>query len=579
MKASDFIANFLSKHSSYAFGGQGSSVIHIVDSIYKHKKIKFIPGQSEQGSSLAADAYYRSSKKIGITIGTSGPGILNFLQGMACSYFDSIPGLYIAGAPVVSHLRRNKKIRQIGFQEMEVQNMVKPICKYSTLIKRIEDLNYELEKCIHIAFDGRKGPTLIEIPDDISRMIMPKKIIHFKKKIKKEYKKINYLKIKKLFKQSKRPLVVVGNGCLQSDSIKDIKKFIKNNKIPFAASWAAIHEFSTLDPLNMGSFGVAATRYGNFAIQKADLIIFLGTRLSTQMIGGNPMTFAPFAKKIIVDIDKQEFLSQRLPNVKLKINCDVKKFIKDLNKIKLIIQKNSIQNWVKKMSFLKKNYPILNLNNLKNTRFVDPYYFFDKFYMEIKKGSIVIPDASANLIWAYQTLKTKNKPDMFTAFNHSPMGYSLAASVGAFFGDKSKVITSIIGDGSVPMNVQELETIKNYNVNVKIFVINNKGYSLIKQTQETWLNSRYAGVDKSSGLSLPDNCKIAKSYGIKSMIIWNNKDLNKKLKKIYQTKGPLLIDVRVDPTSRVAPKIDYGKPLHDMSPGLPRDTINKILEE
>jgi len=180
MKASDFIANYLSKHADYAFGGQGSSVIHIVDSIYNHKKIDFIPGQSEQGSSLAADAYYRTSKKIGITIGTSGPGILNFLQGMACSYFDSVPGLYIAGAPVIDHLRDNKKIRQIGFQEMEVQSVVEPICKYSTLVKRIEDLNYELEKCIDIAFSGRKGPTLIEIPDDISRMTMPKKIIHFK---------------------------------------------------------------------------------------------------------------------------------------------------------------------------------------------------------------------------------------------------------------------------------------------------------------------------------------------------------------------------------------------------------------
>jgi len=578
MKASDYIANFLSKHSNYAFGGQGSSVIHIVDSIYKHKKIEFIPGQSEQGSSLAADAYYRSSKKIGITIGTSGPGILNFLQGMACSYFDSIPGLYIAGAPVTSHLRRNKKIRQIGFQEMEVQNMVKPICKYSTLVMRIEDLAYELEKCVQIALTGRKGPTLIEIPDDISRMNMPKKIIYFKKKIKKDLKKINYLEVKSLFKKSKRPLIVVGNGCLQSDSIKDIEKLIKSNKIPYTASWATIHKFSTSDPLNMGSFGVAATRYGNFAVQKADLIIFLGARLSTQLIGGNPMTFAPSAKKVIVDIDKQEFSSQRLPNVKLKINCDVKKFIKDLNKIKLVIQKNSIQNWVKKMSVLKKNYPILDQNNLKNKKFVDPYYFFDKFYMDIKKGSIVIPDASANLIWAYQALKTKNKPEMFTAFNHSPMGYSLAASVGAYFGSKNKKIYALIGDGSVPMNVQELETIKNYDIDSIIIVLNNQGYGLIKQTQETWLKSIYAGTDKSSGLSLPDNTKIASSYGIKSFTLKNNNDVKKNLRKILHSKGPILIDVLIDPKSRVKPKIEFGKPLEDMYPYIDRKKLNEIMK-
>ncbi len=579
MKASDFIANFLSKHSKYAFGGQGSSVVHIVDSIYKNKNIDFIPGQSEQGSSLAADAYYRSSKKIGITIGTSGPGILNFLQGMACSYFDSVPGLYIAGAPPVSYLRKNKKIRQIGFQEMEVQNMVKPICKYSALVKKIEDLNYELEKCIYIAFSGRKGPTLIEIPDDISRMNMPKKLKHFKPKIRNDLKKINYSKIKELMKKAERPLIVVGNGCLLSGSIKDTKRFIKNNKIPYTASWAVLHHFSSSDPLNVGSFGVAATRYGNFAVQKADLIIFLGTRLSTQMIGGNIKTFASNAKKVVVDIDKEEFSSQRLPKINLKINCDVKKFLNGLNKIKLIKRTNDIKIWVNETNILKKNYPILSVNNLKNKKFVDPYFFFDKFYSNIKKNSIIIPDASANLIWAYQTLKTDKNPEMFTAFNHSPMGYSLAASVGAFYGSKNKKVYALIGDGSVPMNVQELETIKNYDINSVIIVINNQGYGLIKQTQETWLKSIYAGTDKSSGLSFPDNTKVASSYGIKSFVLKNNNDVKKNLKRILNLKGPILVDVMIDPKSRVKPKIEFGKPLQDMYPYISRSQLIKIMEK
>ena len=190
MKASDYIANILSKHTSIIFGGQGSSVIHLIDSIKKNKKLQFIPGQSEQGSSLAADAYYRTSGKIGVTLGTCGPGIINFLQGMACSYFDSIPSLYIAGAPVVSHLRKNMSIRQIGFQEMEVKNLVKPITKYYSIIKDLKDLDYEFEKAISIAFDKRMGPVLLELPDDIQRTDMPKKLKNLKflkneKKIKK----------------------------------------------------------------------------------------------------------------------------------------------------------------------------------------------------------------------------------------------------------------------------------------------------------------------------------------------------------------------------------------------------------
>ena len=337
MKASNYIANFLSKHCKYAFGGQGSSVIHIVDSLKKHKKIDFIPGQSEQGSSLAADAYYRVSNKIGVTIGTSGPGILNFLQGMACSYFDSVPGLYIAGAPVTNQLRRNKNIRQIGFQEMEVQNMVKPICKYSSIVKDLDQLSYELEKCVHIAKTGRKGPVLIEIPDDISRMNMPKKINHFKIKSTKE-KKINSFelhKIGKMINNSKKPLVLIGNGCLVSDSIKDVKNFIKKYRIPYAASWATLHSFSTNDKLNSGTFGVAASRFGNFTIQNSDLIICLGLRLSSQIVGGNIKNFAPNAKKILIEIDKNEFTSQRLPKIDIKINADIKVFLKQFKKINI----------------------------------------------------------------------------------------------------------------------------------------------------------------------------------------------------------------------------------------------------
>ena len=576
MKASDFIANFLAKCSDYAFGGQGSSVVHIVDSIQKNKKIKLIPGQSEQGSSLAADAYYRASKKIGVTIGTSGPGILNFLQGMACSYFDSIPSLYIAGAPVTNHIRKNKKIRQIGFQEMEVQNLVKPICKYSKFVKRVEDLSYELEKCIFIAKDGRKGPTLIEIPDDISRLEMPKKIKSFKKKIKKT-KKIDLKKLSKLISRANRPLVVIGNGCLQSNSIEGVKKFIRKYKIPYTASWACLHLFSTEDDYNFGSFGVAATRYGNFSIQTADLLLFLGTRLSTQLIGGNPINFAPKAKKVLVDIDKNEFTNHRLPKIDLKYNCDVKDFIQSMNKEKFKFNYSNIKIWKENIKKLKKEFPILIGKNKKNNKYVDPYYFFNLFYSNIDHNSIVIPDASANLIWAYQSLETKKSPKMFTAFNHSPMGYSLPASVGAALGSKKKIY-AMIGDGSVPMNVQELETIQNYNLNVLIFVINNKGYGLIKQTQETWLKSNYAGVDKKSGLSLPDNCKIAKSYKIKNIILRNNNDVRTKVSKILKTRGPLLIDVMIDPNSRVKPKIEYGKPLHDMYPYINRKEVNKIIK-
>ncbi len=579
MKVSDYIANFLSKKTSYVFGGQGGFIVHIANSIDKHKNLKFIPGQNEQASSLAADAYHRVSKKLGVAIATSGPGIINLFQGIACSYFDSIPSLYITGAPVSAQLRKNKKIRQIGFQEMEVVDLVSSITKYAVLIKKPSDLKFELEKAFHIANTGRKGPVLVDIPDDIQRMNLNfNKSKRFKRYCGKNIltlKNKNKVKIlSKLIQNSKKPLLIIGNGIKQSNSETKLKKLIRKYKLPFLTTWACLDMFEFSNKLNAGTFGVAATRNGNFAVQESDLLIFLGARLSPQLLGSNPSQFSPNSKKILIDIDKNEFKNHRLPKITLKINEDVSKILDELLKINL--KTNNLENWIKKISFLKKKFPICNKKNLRITNYVDPYAFFFTLNKVLKTNNIIIPDASANLIWSMQGLKVKNQK-VFTALNHSPMGYSMPASVGAYFGDTSKNIICIIGDGSLQMNIQELETIKNYKVNVKIFVINNQGYGLIKQTLETWLDSKYTGVDKKSGLSLPNFTSIGKAYGIKTVEIKNNNNLKIKLKNALKIKGPVLINVYVDPKARVKPKIDFGNPLHDMSPKLKKSEIEKIL--
>ncbi len=581
MKVSDYIAEFLSKKTDYVFGGQGGSVVHIVNSIDRHKKIKFIPGQNEQASSIAADAYHRVSGKLGVAIGTSGPGLLNLLQGMACSFFDSIPSLYISGAPVINQIRKNKKIRQIGFQEMEVVDLVSPITKYAVLIKDVNKIRYELEKAIYISNSGRKGPVLIDLPDDLQRMnINPK---NQKKFIIKNTKTINTKKkmseninnLKKLLEKSSKPLLIIGNGVKLSNSELLIKKFIKKTGIPYAPTWATIDIFDSKDKHNAGTFGVAATRYGNFAIQSADLLIFMGARMSPQILGSNPNSFSSRSNKVIIDIDKNEFSNHRLPKIKLKINSNIKDVLNSLNK--LTFKLKNLNKWQDKIVFYKKKFPITSKINYQKSKFIDPYAFFSELSKVTRKNDIVIPDASANLIWCLQALSVSGKEKVFTALNHSPMGYSVPASVGAYLADKNSRVIATIGDGSMQMNIQELETIQNYNINVKIFILNNQGYGLIKQTQETWLDSNYAGVDKSSGLSLPNYIKLAKAYKIKTVEMINNSNLNKRLDKILKMKGPVVVDVKIHPKKRVEPKIDFGAPLHDMSPKLNKEFVNKIL--
>ena len=494
MKLTDYIAEYISKIADNVFVGQGGNIIHVLDSLGKRKDINIIPSQNEQGAAIAADAYSRfNEKKIGVTATTSGPGMLNLMQGIACSFFDSIPTVHFVGAVVTNQLRKNKKIRQIGFQEMEVVDIVKPITKYAVLLKDKNMIKYELEKMLYYAKEGRQGPVLMDLPDDLQRAdINPKKLKSFtppkrlKKKVLFEKKFLN------LIKNSKRPLIVVGHGVNLSNTKKELYKFISKTGIPFSPSWATVDLFTSEDKLNAGTFGVAATRYGNFAIQNADLLISLGCRLNTQITGSNLKSFAPNAKKIVVDIDDNEFKKTNGLKYDLKINLNIKDFFKTINpKIK---NKKNYSKWIGNFRLWKLKYPIVQQKYYRQTKKCNPYVFFRSLSEQTGKNDVLIPDASANLIWAMQSFKVKGQK-IFTALNHSPMGYSMPATIGAYSADKTKNVICTIGEGSMQMNIQERATISHFNLPIKIFVINNKGYGLIKQTQDTWLDSRRVGVD------------------------------------------------------------------------------------
>ena len=573
MKLTDYIAEYISKIADNVFVGQGGNIIHVLDSLGKRKDIKIIPSQNEQGAAIAADAYSRfNEKKIGVTATTSGPGMLNLMQGIACSFFDSIPTVHFVGAVVTNQLRKNKKIRQIGFQEMEVVDIVKPITKYAVLLKDKNMIKYELEKMLYYAKEGRQGPVLMDLPDDLQRAyINPKKLKSFtppkrlKKKILFEKKFLN------LIKNSKRPLIVVGHGVNLSNTKKELYKFISKTGIPFSPSWATVDLFTSEDKLNAGTFGVAATRYGNFAIQNADLLISLGCRLNTQITGSNLKSFAPNAKKIVVDIDNNEFKKTNGLKYDLKINLNLKDFFKTINpKIK---NKKNYSKWISNFRLWKLKYPIVQQEYYRQTKKCNPYVFFRSLSEQTGKNDVLIPDASANLIWAMQSFKVKGQK-IFTALNHSPMGYSMPATIGAYLADKTKNVICTIGDGSMQMNIQELATISHFNLPIKIFVINNKGYGLIKQTQDTWLDSRRVGVDSGSGLAMPNLIKIANAYGIKTVEINNHKEMDKKLKGVLKSKFPVLCDVKVDENQKVIPKLEFGREIQDLSPRLNQEEMN-----
>jgi acetolactate synthase-1/2/3 large subunit len=387
---------------------------------------------------------------------------------------------------------------------------------------------------------------------------------------------VNVKKLIKMIKKSKKPLFVLGQGVRISKTISKIKKILKKTNIPYAPTWAMIDAFNANDPKNAGSFGVYATRYGNFTIQSSDLIVILGSRMSAPLIGGNAALFAPRAKKVQVDIDNAELKGENGLKLDLKINCDLKKFIGKLEK-KISWKKN--KKWLEKIVRLKNNYPIVKEEYYKQANKVNPYVFFKKLSELTSSNEIIIPDASANLVWTYQAFDPKKKQKIFTSLNHSPMGYSVAAAIGASMGSNKSQIISIIGDGSMQMNIQELENIKFYNLPIKIFVINNNGYGMIKQTINTWMKGKYVGCDLKSGLSMPDFKKVSSAYGIKATEINNHNDLSEKIDYVLNYKGPIVCDVQLEQNQQIIPKVKSGSAIHDMLPSITQNEITSSLKD
>ena len=578
MKLSDYVANFLVEQGvKHTFGITGGAIVHVLDSISKNPNITHICTEHEQAAAMAADAYSRITGNLGVGITTSGPGATNLITGVCCSYFDSIPALFITGQVPTSQLKKNSKSRQIGFQETDIVSLFKSITKYCVLIEDPKKIKYELEKAVHIAKIGRPGPVLIDLPDDLQRAeINPSELENYiPEKEEKDFSKLREWvdKTIDLIKNSERPVIIFGNGIKLAQCEERAKNFIENLKFPVALTWATKDMFPYNHSLVIEGFGVSSGRAGNFSIQNSDLIIAIGARLNTLKTGNNLSSFAREAKKVIVDIDSSELEKYELKGMKtdLLINSDVKDFFDIINEKIDRIEKKDILKWTEKINEWKRKYPPCPQEYFFQKEKVNPYVFMDALSKETKEGDIIITDAGANLTWTMQGYRVRKNQKLFSAFNHSPMGYSLPASIGANFAAKKPIIC-IIGDGGLQMNIQELATVKYHNLPIKIFLFNNHGYGIIQQTQDTWLNSNYVASNSESGVAFPDFIKISESYGIPTLSIKNHNELKEGIKKTLDyNKGPILCNVEIEQHHKIAPKSAPGKPIEDSMPLLDRE--------
>ena len=580
MNLSDYVLSFLIKKKvKRVFLITGGAISFMVDAFSRNKKIKYISVAHEQGAAMMADSYSRLGPNFSCTMVTSGPGATNLLTGIACSYFDSIPSLHICGQVNTyeqqSSNKSTQKVRQVGFQETDIVNISKPITKFSYKVTNPNEIKYILEKSYHIATTGRPGPVLLDIPMDLQRkLINPKKLRSFqanKNKKNNFKKKLNFI-IKKI-KNANKPVIILGGGIKYAKSESILKKILKKFSLPIVTTWSGVDLIDHSEKKYIGNIGVYGSRAANFAVQNSDLILSLGSRLDTRVTGGVPKNFARKAYKIVVDIDKHELNKKRGLIVDYKIKENVKNILEGIEKIKF--NNISKHEWLNKCFKWKERYPIVQKKYFKEKKYVNPYVFIEYLSKILKKKDIIIADDGGHLTWTIQAFKVKYGQKLFSAFGNSPMGYALPASIGASIVKNNSRIICIDGDGSIQINLQELHTIDKLNLPIKIFILNNDGYGIIKQFQELYLSKRYEASGK--GVSNPNFKKISEAFNIGYNKIKNHSEL-KQIKKSIDSKRPEIIEIILKKDQKIIPKLQFGNPIEDMSPLLPRNEFFENME-
>lgn len=584
MKVSDYIANFLETNQiGQVFAVTGGASLHLIDSIKKKDKTKIYFPIHEQTCAMAAEAYSRISMKTGVAITTSGPGATNLATGISGAYFDSVPVMYITGQVSTTRSRDGTGVRQIGFQETDCVNMFKPITKFAYKIKVAKEVPKILEQAYKIANTGRKGPVLIDIPDNIQRENIKISKKYIKKIIYKNNKNshINNTSISKLYellKNSKRPIFIFGWGVHLSDSYKEASKIIKRFGIPYVTTWALAHLHAQSDKFKIGTWGTHGSRFANFSVQNADLIISIGSRLDTKATGTPINTFARGAKKVMVDIDKNEINKFKKfdLNIDLKFNVDAKIFINKLLRRKRVhTNKPEIKKWLIQINKWKKKYPILKKEYSKQ-KFINPYYFIDTLSKCLPSKSIISVDTGCSIAWSMQAFSFKDKQYLFHDFNNTAMGWSIPAAISFALYSKKKIIV-ITGDGSLSFMLNELSFISDNNLPIKIFLLNNKGHSMIKQTQDQWLKSQYFGSSHEGGLAKINFIKVAKSFSLDTFNLRNTKSLKDNISNVLKSNTPTLCNIEINENYRVVPQVKFGKPNEDPEPLLERDEFYKNM--
>ena len=591
MNVSDYIIHFLTqKKVDTIFMITGGQAMFLNDAVCRSKKIKYICNHHEQAVGMAAEAYGRISGKLGVALVTAGPASVNVMNGIVGAWVDSSPMLVLSGQSPLTFVQyqQKHKIRQYGIQGINIKPLVESITKFFVTVDDPSLIQYYVQKAYYLAFNGRPGPVWLDVPLDIQRMEVPKKML--KEFIPPSDDNIINTNIKKdsheilnAISKSKRPIIIAGQGVRLAGAVSDFQLLVKKFRIPVLTSRLGIDLIESENRLYVGRPGTYGERAAHFAIQNSDLIVALGSRLSSSTVGHNPKDFGRHAKKIMVDIDEEE-LNKPGIDIQVKINQNVKNVIKEVVKQVGTVKLPKYDEWIKKCNYWKEKYPVV-LPEYKREHPVNSYYFIDRLSKLTSEKSTILVDTGSCFHVACQTWKVKKGQRFMTTGGISTMGYWVAG-IGAYMALKNHQTIIITGDGSMQFNIQELATIKQNKMPLKIFIFNNNGYLLIRHTQANYMNKRLIGVDEKSGLWCPDALKIAASYEIKGVRINSVKEVDQKIKEVLTYKGPVICDVMTPEWQPLIPRSAsvkgkdgslIAKPFEDMYPFLDKEELESNM--
>lgn len=565
MTGAEYIAEFLARVGCQrVFALTGGACAFMIDAVGRHPSLDYICFQHEQSAAMAADAVWRVNKTVGVTMATSGPGATNLITGIACSYFDSIPSLHITGQvnQRESSAFHGANVRQSGFQETKIVEMVRPITKYAAVVASADQLKTELAKAYAIATSGRMGPVLIDVPMDIQQLDVGSEIV-LPSQMSGAATSLDEIRgaLATTLREAQRPVVLWGGGIGLAGVERDVADWLFDSRIPFVSSWAGLTYFDHGHPGFVGQIGVYGNRGANFVLQNADTILVIGSRLDNRQRSGNVKNFATGATVHVIDVDEEELKKYRNDGYRVS-HLDLKDLPDVLRDMPAVEVEGDWQSYVDEM---KERYFGSEMSvSAQRLNSLSPYDVVRRINSLIDRNSIVIGDTGAAVCWLHQAFQIKDHT-LFTAGGNSPMGYALPAAIGAKLSEPARQVVSYNGDGGFQVNIQELQTLKHHALDIAVVVMNNGSYGIIKQFQDSYLEGRYTA--SRDGYSAPNLEHIAVAYGLRYARIEQVEQLTPELFR----GGAIIIDVVLSEHTLIEPKLEMGRPINDQFPYVSED--------